>query len=278
MIEFLTNDRNPMLIGTLLYACAALYALTALLRSRRYSRGVMLAIIAFGFAWQSLGLIERGYYVGRCPLSNAFEILQFITWAAVLIYLVVGPAYRMSLLGLFTSLLAALLGSLSFIIPGIDRATAAPLFGGNPWVEGHAALAIFSYGVFGMLAATSVMYLLQNYALRAKNDATVFRVLPSVLQLDEMNRRLLRLGVGVLTVSILVGLVFWLSHGVNGVATIKFVATVTLWGLYLLVILLHSRGRLVANRFAWVCVGLFAVSLLTLWPIEASRLMLTGPS
>jgi ABC-type uncharacterized transport system permease subunit len=28
------------------------------------------------------------------------------------------------------------------------------IFGGNPWIELHAALAIFSYGVFGLLALT----------------------------------------------------------------------------------------------------------------------------
>ena len=41
---------------------------------------------------------------------------------------------------------------ISLAFPAWDGTRSNNLFGGNPWIEFHAALALFSYGVFALLA------------------------------------------------------------------------------------------------------------------------------
>ena len=65
--------------------------------------------------------------------------------------------------------MAAALTLVSLSFPAWDATRRAHVFGGNPWIELHAAIALFSYGVFGLVALTSVMYLLRNFSLKKKN-------------------------------------------------------------------------------------------------------------
>ena len=54
-------------------------------------------------------LFDRGHAIGRCPITNRFEVLVFMTWSMVLIYLVIGSSYRLSLMGAFTAPVASVL-------------------------------------------------------------------------------------------------------------------------------------------------------------------------
>lgn len=254
-----------------LYTAAFLYGLGLLLRTRRYSRALMFTLVLVGFALQTSGLYLRGLQVGGCPLSTPMELIQFVVWSQVVVYLLVGPAFRMSLLGFFSSGLAAALSILSLAPGGLDEGPRMMSFA-SPWLEAHAALALFSYGVFAVLALTSLMYLLQSLGLQHKRTRGLFTFLPPIVQLEAMNRRLLFVGASVLTVSLLLGAVYWLGEP-ELVTTKKLLFTVALWVGYATVLGLRLGQWLVARRFAWTCVVLFLFALLTLWPVETSRVL-----
>ena len=56
-----------------------------------------------GFILQTIFLFERGHAIGRCPITNYFELLVFMSWSMVLTYLLIGSTYRLSLMGAFTA-------------------------------------------------------------------------------------------------------------------------------------------------------------------------------
>ena len=165
---------------------------------------------------------------GGCPLGNQFEIFQFTAWSAITLYLVVGVTFRSSVLGYFTSCLGAALTILSLSMPALGRHPARHIFGGNPWIELHAALAIFSYGVFGLLALTSGLFLLRHYSLKSKRLGGWFSFLPSILDLDHIEVRLLGTGVALLTLALAFGSVYW-SRDTATVGHAKLAATVAVW-------------------------------------------------
>ena len=264
------SDRFWLWAGSILYAAAFGFALLHVARERRHSRIILLAIILAGYAAQTTGLYIRGLEVGSCPLGNKFEVMQFIVWSLVLIYIGVGQVYRMSLLGFFTAALAASLGVLSLLVGDWDGARRPHVLGPNVWIELHAALAIFSYGIFAILALTACMYLLQNHALKRKRTHGLFRYLPSIVDLDHVNFRLLLLGVAVLTVSLTVGSSHWIrSSGATDWA--KLTVTVGIWLAYLTLFVLRLKRRVVTHHLAWSCVVLFVLALLSVWPVTASR-------
>lgn len=253
-----------------LYAGSFLIALIPMLRHRRHNRPLLMVGLALGLILQTWGLYLRGLEVGGCPLGNPFELVQFVCWSAVVLYFVVGPAFRMSLLGFFSSGLAAVSSIVAMLVPGWDTPYDSGYFGENPWIETHAALAVFSYGIFGILALTSLMHLIQNYGLKEKRGKGLFVFLPSILNLDKMGYRLIIAGLVVLTASLVPGVVYW-AENVDRVTSIKLVSTVLVWGAYWVLLLARQVFRLPAVRFSICAILLFLFALVSLVPVDASR-------
>lgn len=270
MISLFT-DRGLLWIGTAFYLGGFIVGCLQLLlkRSNKLTdRTLLVTLLAFGLSSQTAGLYVRGMATGGCPLGNQFEIVQFVAWSAMVLYFIVGPAFRVSLLGLFTSGYAAGLATISLSIPQWDAVRNARIFP-NAWIEFHAALAVFSYGVFGLLALTSIMHLLQNWALKNKRLDGLFWFLPSVVQLDQINWRMLLAGVGLLSISLAVGGVYFVQKP-ESVNWLKLYVTVAVWLVYAAVLLLRWRGRLYATRFSWACAILFMLAMMSLGPVNSN--------
>ncbi len=264
------TDRMWLWAAAALYFAGFAHGTIALLRQGKPSSGIAYALIAAGYVLQLIGLGIRGRAVGGCPLGNQFEIYQFTAWSAITLYLVVGATFRLSLLGYFTACLASTLTLISLGLPGWDATARTHIFGHNPWIELHAALAVFSYGVFGLLALTSIMFLLRNYSLKSKQLGGWFSFLPSIRDLDHMGVRLLGAGAAILGIALLVGSFHWLRD-TAAVHSTKILVTLTVWSAAATAFGLRLRGVLLARRFAWTCLMLFIAAMLSLFVVERSR-------
>ncbi len=234
------------------------------------------ALIAVGYVLHLAGLVVRGQAVGGCPLGNQFELYQFTAWSATTLYLIVGVAFRHSLLGYFTSALATGLTVVSLAIPSWDGAARMHIFGSNPWIELHAALAVFSYGVFGLVALTSVMFLLRHHSLKSKDLGGWFALLPSIRDLDQIGVRLLGTATVILTAALAVIALIFLRDPA-AVSAPKFLATSAVWLAYVVLLVLRLRGRLIAQRFAWTGATLYVAALLSLSLVNSTRPATTPP-
>jgi len=268
--EIAMTDRTAFAVGAVIYGAAFFIGLVHLLMRKSYSRAAMFALLSGGFLIQTLGLNLRGAEIKACPLGNTFEIAQFISWSLVMLFFIIGPAFRLRLLGFFTAGLATILAGGSLLVPSWDQPYPAGIFGGNPWIELHAALAIFSYGVFAILALVSVMFLIQQRGLKKKQFKGVYQYLPSVQQLDLMAKRLLLTGVIVLTAALLFGAVFWVNN-LDLVPVFKLTATCLVWLGYLTVVVLRIQKKLVPRRHALASIFLFLLAMASLWPVQSAR-------
>ena len=160
--------------------------------------------------------------------------------------------------------------------PGLGSTRHTAAFGGNAWVEFHAALALFSYGVFALLALTSIMYLLQTYSLKRKHLHGLFSFLPSILELDHICVRLLVVGVVLMTWSLAVGSVHWVRD-FSSVDLAKLLITAGVWTAYSAAMVLRLWEKLVSQRLAWACVALFAIALLSLARSMPAAILLLRP-
>lgn len=266
--HWLQEGRWLFALAALGYAAGAVLGGWELWRGRRYARPVMLALVGAGFAAQTGGLVLRGLAAHSCPLGNVFEFLQFVGWSAVVLYLTVGTAFRVSLLGWFSAVLAGGLGLAALAVPAWDDGRTSLLARAGPLVESHVALAFFSYGALATLALTGVMLLWQDHSLRAKQAGGTGRFLPSVAQLEAINARLLALATAVLTVAIALGLpaLQGKADAVGGAA--KLASTSALWALCAGALALRASGWLIGRRLAGAAVALFVLALLTIAPIS----------
>jgi HemX protein len=97
------HDRIWLFLATLGYLASAGWGLYALGSKRSASNFWTFLLIAVAFVFHSFFLEQRGQSIQHCPITNLFETLAFFSWSLVLTYLVVGPTYRMSILGAFTA-------------------------------------------------------------------------------------------------------------------------------------------------------------------------------
>ena len=177
------TDRDLLVVAFAIYGCAFLYGLSFLLLRRPYSRVAMLIQLSCGFLVQTLGLNLRGTTIKAWPLGNPFEVAQFIAWSLVLLFFIIGPAFRLRLLGFLTAGLTTLIAGGSLAMHSWDHPYPLGIFGSNPWIEIHAALAIFSYSIFAILSLISFMFLVQQHGLKKKQFRGIYQILPSVQQL-----------------------------------------------------------------------------------------------
>lgn len=232
-----------------------------------------LGFVLLGFILQTRGLYYRGMDTHACPLGNGMEMIQFIAWSFVLTYLLIRFIFQLHLLGLFTTGMATLLSIVALACPVLDKPYWTDpgyerLFS-NPWIELHAAVAVFSYGVFGLLAMVAVMYLLQHAALRKKQTSAFLRILPSIQQLEQSAEKLLILGVTFLTISVGVGAIHWLKD-LGDVSVPKLAVTIFVWVVYLAMLILHRTGHIYAKRFAQAGVLAFVLALVSMGTVSSA--------
>jgi len=262
------NEKIFLALGNALYLLAFAYALVGLLRERRYGQVPFSSLLALGFILQTVGLYLRGLEDQAFPVLNFFEVMQVIGWGAIILDFILRPTFRLWLLGFFLSGLAGLIGLVSFLNSNWDILEQSGT-NRNPWDEFHAALSVFGYAFFGVLAVVSLMYLMQHYGLKKKKVGGVFALLPAIRRLEEASTRLLWIGVLLFSVGVGIGVLNYFTSAAT-VSLLKLGIAVAVWGAYLAVFLMRRSQKLVGVPFAWACIILFTGAMASLQPLTVT--------
>ena len=270
-----------MWIAASCYAFAVLFgfASTHFTKSSLCKQGTLFTII-LGFLLQTRGLYLRGLEISGCPLGNNLERVQFITWSLILTFLILRILWKLNLLGSLCSGMAAIFGIISLVNDGWDNAywvdpSYTRLFS-DPWIELHASIAIFSYGIFALLAIVSAMYLIQRKALLSRKTGLWGSFLPPIHDLDHSAFRLLLIGTLFLTLSIIVGGMHWLRHP-EFVTSLKLFLTLLLWAGYGTLFFLRYKNRLFGSKFSQVAIALFLIAMLSMGFVNSKSKKLAEP-
>jgi ABC-type transport system involved in cytochrome c biogenesis permease subunit len=259
------TDRTFIWLAVACYAVAG--ALTFWRLRGREAHPLNYALMLAGFALQTTFLYWRGQNLQRCPLTNTFETTVFIAWAAVLFYLLIGPAYRVSFLGAFSAPLAVALGLIALL--GLNDSPRVTPLSRSAWVDFHAGIAILACGAFGLAFVAGIMYLVQERQLKSRKLSSSFLLLPPIEQLDVINYRLVLLGFIMLTAGMIGG---FISYRIVGHWTRpKIVWAVVVWLLYGSLVAARHRWSVRGRRSALISVVLFALVLITFWGLNALR-------
>jgi ABC-type uncharacterized transport system permease subunit len=248
-------DRWFLISSTLLAAVGGVWGMVSVHRGRRspWTVAWMVGVLVCQIAFLSL----RGQQREACPLGDRGEILAFLAWSLTLFYLLVGPAYRISLLGVFTAPVVALFQSIA-LLPGVLTPDPQPIPGGNPWHETHSATSVLAYGALALAAVAGVMFLVLDRQLKEHHlKSGLFRNLPPVRELLVSLERLLWLGGGLLTIGIVAG--FLMPHEKSALA--HLITAVLVWLAYATLLLVKSIRGLTGRRLSLAAVVLFIASL-----------------
>lgn len=248
-------DRWFLLASTLLAVVGGAWGMVSVHRGRR-SRWTVVWMIA-ALVCQLAFLSLRGQQRAACPLADRGEILVFLSWSLTLFYLLIGPAYRISLLGVFTAPVVVVFQTIA-LLPGVLESDPQRIVGGNPWHETHSATSVLAYGALALAAVAGVMFLVLDRQLKEHHlKSGLFRNLPPVRELLVSLERLLWLGGILLTIGILAG--FLMPH--NPGAWGHLIAAVAVWTAYALLLGIKTVRGLTGRRLSLLTLVLFILSL-----------------
>lgn len=253
-------DRYLLIASTVCFLVAiahtAIELRSGVFRPRRFN----FVAVGLGFIFQTMFLYLRGHALGRCPITNLFEVIVFVAWSVALFYMVVGPAYRLSLMGAFTAPLVVLLQLTALIAP-VDHPHRGKL-PPNSWLEFHASISLVAYGAFALACIAGVMYLVQERQLKTHQIHSIFYHLPPLTDLFAAITRLLWWGFGLYTLGLISG--FFVGEPLPWV---QVVCAIGVWILYGLILQGRYLRWFAPKRVAALCVVGFSAALTLLWGI-----------
>ena len=152
------DARTSFLIAVILYGCATVYSIFLWRKGFRRHDHINYFLLLAGMVFHTRAMIQRGLSLDRCPVNNLYEAMAFVAWTIAAAYLVLGLLPRLRHFGSFVAPVIFAIGVFA-LMPALDVPYQDKPQFSNGLISLHAALALLSYGAFGLSAVAALMYL-----------------------------------------------------------------------------------------------------------------------
>ncbi|MBL9159419.1 MAG: cytochrome c biogenesis protein CcsA [Verrucomicrobiales bacterium] len=252
-------DDLYLILATLAFLGGFVLAAVSWRRESDRPHGLNIPIAITGLVFQSLFLQVRGEMHGRCPITNGAEVLVFVSWSIVILYLALGRAFRLSLLGVFSMPIVFLFQLFAILYLAIGDPGAQPPERLDPWLELHAAMSLLAYGAFGLAGIAGVMYLVQDRQLKSHKPGRLFYSLPPIRYLAIALVRLVAIGTAMLTIGIVAAFFMQVKP-----TALHLIVSGAVWLAYTLILIVHAWRRLPPKHLSLSAIAAFGFALATL--------------
>jgi ABC-type uncharacterized transport system permease subunit len=208
--------------------------------------------VRIGWLAQTGLLVAQALSLNGFPWGTWAGALNFLAWLVVSGYLIWGCRPRYRLMGLAVMPVAVGLLALAWVGggTGVDQADE----GG--WVlAGHAVLILAAFACFTVAAGAALLYLYEERRLKRRDTGVLRLRLPSLEALDRLAGRVMLVGLALLSVGIVAGLTQLESGDYD--ATMS--ATVVVWVVNTVALVLRREAGLRGRRYAWAVLLGFAL-------------------
>jgi cytochrome c-type biogenesis protein CcsB len=185
------------------YFAATIVCVTELFKGTKTTSRIMISLVAIGFALHTGNIVARYVISGHIPIANLHEASSFFSWCIVLLFFYLEYRYKLGLLGSFIMPVVFILMLSSSMLPRKIEPLSPVLQ--SYWLGIHTVLAFIGDAAFAMAFGIGIMYLIQEHYVKSKHIGGLFRKLPSLQILDEINYRLITIGFPFLTLAIITG-------------------------------------------------------------------------
>lgn len=185
------------------YFAATIVSVLELFKGTKTTSGIMLSLSVIGFILHTANIIARYLISGHIPIANMHEASSFFSWCIVLLFFFFEYRYKLGLLGSFIMPMVFILMLSSSMLPRKIEPLSPVLQSYWMWI--HTVFAFIGNAAFAMAFGIGIMYLLQEHYVKSKHLGGLFKRLPSLQILDEINYRLITLGFPLLTLAIITG-------------------------------------------------------------------------
>ncbi len=207
--------------------------------------------------------LALGLTIGHPPMTNVFEALTTLALMLAAIYLYLEQRSNTVSTGTPIFFMVFGLQLVSSIFMDFSHATHRAI--GSPLLVAHIFLALIGYTAFAVAFLYSIMYLLLHRELRSGKFSLLFRKLPSLEELDEMNFRATLIGAVALFAAVVLGFA-WSEAGFGQLpfGDAKVMVTLFTWLLYIVVLVFKTLFGWHGKRIAILSLCGFILVVLSL--------------
>jgi len=255
------DSRVWLLITLVFYAVGALHALLFAVLRRSVLTTVSLTATLLGFACHTAALALRWSEAGHFPAVGLRDGASLLSWAIVLVFLLVYVTTRVDASGLFAYPFTFALVFVANLTPDTERVD--PVLR-SVYLPVHVFLAVFGYGALFAAFTMGVLYLSQEKELLSRSPRQFYYLIPSLERSDTIGGRSVLGGFGFLTLAIATG--FLWNHNLHGrywTGDPKEWAALAAWIIYVVILVARWRGGWGGRRAAWLAIAGFAVVVFT---------------
>ncbi len=201
------NNWSSILLGAALafYFLGVLVSVTALFTRRREWAFLIPWLTLAGFIIHFGGIVIRGFEEGRVPPGNLREVVYLLAWVAISVYFLAHFKLRLEVMGILILPLVVALMLVTLLIPQGVAEIPEGIKGSVRLI--HIIPAILGASALFLTFASSIIYLVQERALKSHRPLKFFLKLPSLEKCEKIGHQSLTVGFALLTFVVLTGVV-----------------------------------------------------------------------
>jgi ABC-type transport system involved in cytochrome c biogenesis permease subunit len=217
-------------------------------------------LLAGGIVSQYFALLERSHWIHSVPYDDLYGSMSLFAWLLGITYLGLEIFHGQRSVGAFVTLLL----TVWTVAVGIAVPVAEPVSSSarGALFAFHVTLNTWAYAAFALSFVLSLMYLTQNWVLRARKLTVTFWRFPSLDVLDRMARSSVYIGLLTLVCGVVMGLLW--RHRLSGTYSWgdpKVIVTLAILAVYIAYLGLARRAGWRGARAAIICASNFLIVL-----------------
>lgn len=232
-------------VALICYAVGLLYALVALNRTSELLSKLALHAAYLGMVLHFVSLTEAVIQAGQLTLASVHNSESLLAFLIMVVFMLVYVIYKTTSPGIVVFPIVFLL---TFVAATGQQPLVLTPVAVKGWLAAHILMIFTGYAALFLSFGASLLYLLQERALKSKSTAGMFSRLPALQVIDDIGYRSLMLGFPFMTLGLVLGSVVAEStYGRVDFLDPKILLSVLMWVVYLIMVYMRLsagwRGR-----------------------------------
>ena len=247
-------------VALVCYGVGLLYALVALTRTTDLLSRIALHAAYLGMVFHFVSLAEAFLLSGQITLTSVHNAESVLAFLIMVLFMIAYLVYQTTSPGIVVFPVVFLLtfvgatGQQPFLFLSSKVRTG--------WVLVHVALIFTGYAALVLSFGASLLYLIQERALKSKKSSGIYSRLPALEVIDEIGFRSLLLGFPFMTLGLLAGaVVAEATYGRFDFLDPKILLSLLMWAVYLLLVYTRWNAGWRGRRAAYLAAGAFVAAV-----------------